>query len=165
MTLESSPGMELVNVQAGGNPSPDDMPRGVIFPWGFFTFTVNNVGGGGTVVTLTLHSTPPEPNVYWKYGPEPGDPTPHWYRFEYDGQTGAEYAGNKVILHFVDGERGDHDLTINGEITDPSAPGMVPVGGVTEPFNLPALLQSWLLLAALVATGAIAAALLKQRAA
>jgi uncharacterized repeat protein (TIGR01451 family) len=39
----------------------------------------------------------------------------------------------------------------------------VPVGGVTEPTSPPALLQPWLLLAALVATGAIVAVLALKR--
>jgi hypothetical protein len=35
-------------------------------------------------------------------------------RFEFDGTTGAEIAGNIITLHFVDGERGDADGQVNG---------------------------------------------------
>lgn len=46
----------------------------------------------------------------------------------YDGDTGAEIiqdaARTRVVLHFKDGERGDKDLTANGRIDDPGAPGI-----------------------------------------
>jgi len=55
---------------------------------------------------------------YFKYGLEPNDdPTRvprHWYLFDYDGVTGAEIQGNSIILHFVDGGRGDNDQEGNG---------------------------------------------------
>jgi len=50
------------------------------------------------------------------------DPTPHWYRFLYGGRTGAIIVGRTVIVYFVDGERGDDDLSANGVIRDPGAP-------------------------------------------
>ncbi|MFC1766679.1 PKD domain-containing protein, partial [Planctomycetota bacterium] len=52
----------------------------------------------------------------------PSDPTDHWYMFDYDGETGAEINGNKIVLHFVDGKRGDDDLTENGTVVEPGAP-------------------------------------------
>jgi len=42
----------------------------------------------------------------------------------YDGQTGAEVIGNLILLHFVDGLRGDDDLTANGVIKEPGAPAL-----------------------------------------
>lgn len=59
---------------------------------------------------------------YYKYGPTPGNPTPHWYDFSYDGTTGAQSNGSRVTLHFVDGARGNDDLTANGVIVDPGGP-------------------------------------------
>ena len=114
----------LSNVQAKDNPSPGDSPPGVDFPYGFFEFTVNGVTpGGSTTVTIYLPAGA-NPNTYYKYGPTPGDSTDHWYEFLYDGQTGAEIAGNIITLHFVDGQRGDDDLTANGIIVDQGAPGV-----------------------------------------
>jgi hypothetical protein len=40
----------------------------------------------------------------------------HWYEFNYDGETGVQLKGSVVGLHFVDGERGDADLQVNGKI-------------------------------------------------
>ena len=57
-----------------------------------------------------------------EYGPTPDNPVNHWYEFGFDGQTGAEINGNLVTLHFVDGQRGDSDLAVNGVIVDPGAP-------------------------------------------
>lgn len=61
--------------------------------------------------------------TYRKYGPTPDNPVPHWYDFMYNGQTGAVIAGNCITLYFVDGERGDDDLTQNGFIVDQGGPG------------------------------------------
>jgi hypothetical protein len=44
------------------------------------------------------------------------NPQPHWVDFTFDGTTGAEILGDRVILHFVDGGRGDDDGAINGSI-------------------------------------------------
>jgi hypothetical protein len=65
-------------------------------------------------------------NSYYKYGPTPGNSTDHWYSFAYDGTTGATLSAGKVVLHFVDGLRGDADLTANGKVVDPGAPGRGP---------------------------------------
>jgi len=61
------------------------------------------------------------PSRYYKYGPEQGNYSDHWYDFSYDGITGAEFNGNTITLHFKDDERGD-DLIPNGKIVDPGGP-------------------------------------------
>lgn len=68
-------------------------------------------------------------NAYWLYGPTRDNPADHWYAFMYDGTTGAEIQGNKVILHYADGMRGDGDMMENGEIAV-SAGGPVNVENV-----------------------------------
>jgi hypothetical protein len=65
-------------------------------------------------------------NTYYKYGRTPADPTPHWYEFLFDGSTGAEILSDRVELHFVDGQRGDDDQTVNGQVVDPGGPGNRP---------------------------------------
>jgi hypothetical protein len=77
---------------------------------------------------------PPETtiNTYWKYGPTPDNPTPHWYEFLFDGTTGAEIDGHVITLHFVDGLRGDHDLAANGTIVDPGAPAFNEAGPAAQ---------------------------------
>lgn len=111
---------------------PDDPDY--FFPFGLVEFTINNCDGPEAEVILTFtiwentaRSDPPanlNGYVYKKYGPTPDNPTPHWYDFMYDGQTGAEISGGVVTLHLVDGLRGDDDLTENGTIVDQGGPGI-----------------------------------------
>jgi hypothetical protein len=61
-------------------------------------------------------------DTYYNYGPTPDNPTVHWYEFLYDGETGAEILEDQILLHFKDGQRGDHDLAVNGEIVTLGAP-------------------------------------------
>ncbi len=79
------------------------------------------MGPAGRVVTL-YHGVNASVNRYYAYGPTPDNATPHWYDFTFDGTTGAEIVGNKILLHFVDGQRGDNDLTVNNSITHTGAP-------------------------------------------
>jgi hypothetical protein len=79
-------------------------------------------------VTITLPANVTA-NVYYKYGHQVPDDLAHLYQFNYNGTTGATFSpgpnNNTIItLHFVDGELGDDDLTANGVIVDPGAPGM-----------------------------------------
>jgi hypothetical protein len=61
-------------------------------------------------------------DAYYVFGPTADSTTPHWYEFLYDGLTGAEIIGSHVTRHFVDGQRGDSDLEVNGASADPGAP-------------------------------------------
>ena len=97
----------------------------VIFADEISRFTLSgNIGAAGRVVTL-YHGAATSVNGYYAYGPTVNEPSPHWYDFSYDGVTGAEIVGNKVLLHFVDGQRGDDDLTANDSITHTGAPVLV----------------------------------------
>ncbi|MBN1125004.1 MAG: hypothetical protein JXA82_08350 [Sedimentisphaerales bacterium] len=123
VTLACSEG-SMANVTPQDNPSEPDVPEEWGFLFDFLGFMVTDLPiGGATTVTLYL----PEGelfDVYYKYGPTHAEPTPHWYPFMYDGQTGAVIEGNVITLHFVDGQRGDNDLLSNGIIIDPGAPGL-----------------------------------------
>jgi hypothetical protein len=134
VTLTSPDGTTLADVQAVPNPSPGDTPGGVQFPVGFFAFQVQGLAAGGST-TVTL--TPPTGvavNTYYKYGVTPDDRTPHWYSFLFDGTTGAEFNGNQIVLHFVDGQRGDDDLSANGIVSDVGGPALyIPVASITGP--------------------------------
>lgn len=115
----------LNNVEAVDNPSPVDIPAGVEMPYGFFEFVVKDVGVGGAT-TVNIHVPDGSlVNSYYRYGPTPDNPTDHWYEFLYDGQTGAQINGNVITLHFVDGLRGDDDITANGIVVEPGGPAMV----------------------------------------
>jgi hypothetical protein len=115
----------LANVRPIPNPSPGDMPNET-FPIGHFSFEVRDLTPGAAAdVTIYLPGGLPMQS-WWKYGPTPNNPTPHWYDFSFDGTTGAEINGNVVTLHFIDGQRGDSDLTANGTIVDPGGPSGFP---------------------------------------
>ena len=92
------------------------------FQQGFFEIHVTRVTQGGAAeIQITLPQGA-APDTYFMYGPEPGNALDHWYQFDYDGTTGAVINGNIVTLYFVDGQRGDADLTANGIIADPGGP-------------------------------------------
>ena len=131
MTLAIEDVFTFNGVQAMGNPAPlaPDAPQEADFGQGFFDFDVTGLDSGGTLkVIFTLHTTDTNnlPNSYWKYGGTPDKPTDHWYKFTYDAQTGtgAVIAGKTITLHFVDGARGDADLSANGQLSDPGAPAI-----------------------------------------
>lgn len=97
----------------------------VQFNDGIATFTMTGtMGTAGRIVTL-IYGGIARPTHYYAYGPTPDNTTAHWYDFSYDGKTGAEIMGNKILLHFVDGQRGDDDLTVNNSITHTGAPALV----------------------------------------
>jgi hypothetical protein len=130
VTFAAPLGQPSVNVQTTPNPDPANTPPNVDFSLGFFAFNLPQVTpGDATTITLFLPQGSTV-NSYWKYGPTPDNPNPHWYDFTFDSltNTGAIFQDinsdgqNEIILHFVDGQRGDEDLTANGEIIDPGAP-------------------------------------------
>lgn len=77
---------------------------------GYAGFDVTGLApGGAATVTVTLPAGD-APDSFFNYGPTPSNPLAHWYEFNYDGTTGAVFAGNVITLHYVDGLRGDADL-------------------------------------------------------
>ncbi|MDA2924300.1 hypothetical protein MYX65_06525 [Acidobacteria bacterium AH-259-L09] len=122
VTLASPEGTSLTEVSAIDNPSLENTPWEASFPVGFFEFRVKGVGPAQSTTVTILLARIARVNTYWRFGPTPDKPTPHWYEFLFDGTTGAEILSGGVVVHFVDGGRGDGDLTINGQIQDPGAP-------------------------------------------
>ena len=138
LTFLSEPGSNFKNAEITDNPAKDDLNnpenKGVNFPVDFFNFELELEGQTpGTATTVNL-SLPQDQNynTFWKYGKTPDNNTDHWYEFLYDGETGAQFfdtnndgKADQVTLHFVDGKRGDADLTANGIIVDlVGAPGV-----------------------------------------
>ena len=127
VTLVTTP--PLVFDSAGDQTSvlftdPSKAIQGLNFTSGLFGFSVTrpNSNDAGVVTVEVILPEGALPTTYYKYGPTPDNPQDHWYEFMYDGETGAEINGNLVTLHFVDGQRGDSDLEVNGAILDPGAP-------------------------------------------
>ncbi|NOY52480.1 MAG: hypothetical protein GXP58_02540 [Deltaproteobacteria bacterium] len=130
VTLKAKGSGETITA-ATSLPKPASGPSSnTTFPYGLFSFKVNKVGSGqGTTVTIYLPSDTTV-NAYYMYGPTPDNTSDHWYKFSYDGTTGAEISGHTITLHFVDGKRGDDDLTADGVITDAGGPA-VEAGGLS----------------------------------
>ena len=119
VTVASLPGTQLMGLTAA---PASGLPPGVALPLGLFSFRVEGLGAGDDT-TVTVHLPPGVGlGTYHKFGPTPDDPTPHWYDFSFDGTTGALLLRDRVVLHFVDGARGDDDLTADGVIVDDGGP-------------------------------------------
>ena len=130
ITLETVQPLRLqsISVTNGANLLAQDptfqLLEGTNLSHGFLGFGVDNLGPADSAVINLILPEGEEPETYFKFGPTPDNTTPHWYEFLYDGVTGAEINGNIVTLHFVDGQRGDADLEVNGIIIDPGAPAL-----------------------------------------
>jgi hypothetical protein len=122
ITIAALGGTSLENVTPVDGGAQIAALDGVEFPFGLFSFDIVGVSGD-TAVTMIL----PEAggvNSYYMHGGKPDHTDPHWYDFLFDAATGtgAEINENIITLHFVDGGRGDHDLTVDGRISDPGGP-------------------------------------------
>lgn len=122
--IVTAPKEEALKILAGF-PSPQNQT--VQFNNGIHAFTM--IGPmGPTGRTVTLHDgAATRPTHYYAYGKTPDNQTAHWYDFSYDSATGtgAEFVSNKILLHFVDGQRGDDDLRENDSITHAGAQAVV----------------------------------------
>lgn len=125
VTLTVPSPARLANLTAIPNPDLAGAPAGVEFAEGFFSFEITGLTAGASTMVAMQLPDDYRPNTYYMHGPTPDNASPHWYEFRYNGQTGAEFFDNNyIVLHFVDGQRGDADLTANGQISDPGAPGI-----------------------------------------
>jgi uncharacterized repeat protein (TIGR01451 family) len=132
VTVASNPGTQLGDVGfvsdffLNANPPPP----GVTLPLGLITFKLLGPFPLDSPITVDVFSPvvlPPPPDFhYYKFGQTFDDPTPHWYDFLFDGQTGAEWISpNLIRLHFIsDGGRGEGFAAV-GEIDDPGAPALL----------------------------------------
>jgi len=121
LTISQPGGYSLIDVKAIDNPSPENAPN-VEFPVGFFSFIIDLQGGSSCSINMFF---PPGVVIedYYKYGQTPSLPMGHWYEFMYDNQTGVSIIQpNEIVIYFVDGERGDDDITVNGYIVEPGGP-------------------------------------------
>jgi hypothetical protein len=105
-------------------------PAGIQFPFGFVNFTVRGIAPGGSADVTITGLDVSQLGDYYKFGGTPANRTAHWYNFLF-GQvtdsdsavgTGMEFVNGNIVLHLVDGRRGDDDLTANGVIVDIGGP-------------------------------------------
>ncbi len=159
-TLVAPVGISFKNVDVVTNPAPgvtgNPEVEGFEFEDGFLTFEIEDdpnvnervLQEGGELDISILIPENANANTYWKY-----DAILGWYEFTYDGETGAQFFDvdglvknpdgspaedddnvDLVVLHFIDGGRGDDDGLANGVITDPGGVGLLatPDGSLTE---------------------------------
>ncbi|QVL52834.1 MAG: ExeM/NucH family extracellular endonuclease [Cyanobium sp. M30B3] len=140
VTFVSEAGGPTPTVGSTPNPAPESTPAGLLFSEGFFTVNYEGLTpGASTTLKLFLPSGSPT-NSYWKYGPTSPGGASEWYNFSFDpiSGTGARFEDlngdgqDDIVLHFVDGQRGDDDFIANGRISDPGAPTFDPTA-VKEP--------------------------------
>jgi hypothetical protein len=106
-------------------PSYYESANSVDFPLGQLQFEIDGAAPGGST-QLTI--TPPVGHNwsdYYVYGTTPLDPSSRWYDFLYQHPTDADDASTtgavflpngQIVLHLVDGGRGDSDAAVNGTI-------------------------------------------------
>ena len=139
VTLSTDEECTLTNVTNLPTDELENLPEDIDFPYGLFEFGIldclaNLEPGSAITVTVDLPEGVNLPegqiiNTYYKFGPTPDNPEPHWYEFLWDGETGIEVSGNAIIIYFVDGQRGDDDLDVNGIIFDLGGPAFDAEGG------------------------------------
>ena len=92
------------------------------FPHGLVDFVLTGCTPAAAIsFTIRYPSVLPPQTQYWKYGPTPSNPAPHWYVLP------AAINGDTVTFSIVDGGLGDDDLTVNGNVVDQGGAG-VPAG-------------------------------------
>jgi cyclophilin family peptidyl-prolyl cis-trans isomerase len=90
-----------------------------------YAFTIAGTTGSARRSVTLLNGTVTRPTHYYAADTSVQNAPPRWYDFTFDGETGAEIVGNKIVLHFVDGKRGDDDGIVNGSITHIGTPVLV----------------------------------------
>ena len=75
----------------------DENPDNVILEAGVHEFTLDNVALNAVVEVGLILPANINPSAYYIYGPTPENSTPHWYKFDFDGETGAEFKGTAII--------------------------------------------------------------------
>jgi hypothetical protein len=130
ITIETESSMRLKNIGItdGSNivaqSATGSELNGLNFAHGFLRFEVLGVTPGTDFSVRLFMNSAKRPVKFFKFGPTPDNPVEHFYEFGFDGETGAEFDGNVITLHFVDGKRGDSDLAANGIIVDPGTPAI-----------------------------------------
>ncbi|MBN2373907.1 hypothetical protein JXL19_08995, partial [bacterium] len=137
ITLASSDLSRISDMEAvDPNSIPENIPDGVSLELGLFSFIITSLNADGSTnvkfyldPNLTRGFTP---NIYYKFGPTPDNTSDHWYPFSFDGRTGSIITGNTISLFFIDGERGDDDMTVNGIISDIGGPAFITISQQEE---------------------------------
>ncbi|MBD3276486.1 MAG: hypothetical protein GF372_14315 [Candidatus Marinimicrobia bacterium] len=132
ITFEAGSGHTIENLIPVEPPNTGASSQVSSFLYGAFNYTISGISGDGTSTVKMYFPEGTSHSGYWQYGPTSDNGEPHWYEFLYDGTAGAEINGNVVTIHYVDGETGDHDLTVDGSISIFGAPGSLHYDGNSD---------------------------------
>lgn len=137
ISLVTFEGLSFKDVKSLSGSQLVALPEGVALDLGALEFSIEGFLPGNTIQVGVVLPQGVVVDAYYMYGPTPENVNPHWYDFSFDGKTGAVILGDVVFkspidgtsinrsvlnLVFIDGERGDADLTANGIILDPGGP-------------------------------------------
>lgn len=135
---------------------PGTPPRGFVFPFGSFGFSLAS-GVPGTTATVRLDLPRPAPAgaVLWKNGRATSGAAAQWYTVP------ASFSSDRMAVSYTvsDGGTGDEDMAANGIIIDPVALG---VPADSEIVGVPAMSQAAKILTALL-LASLAATRLRRR--
>jgi hypothetical protein len=135
LTLTSPVGTTLSASMNTSDVQYSDATNILKFPLGYFSISVQGIVPGAATTVAVSSSVTINPTGYFIGGQTPARSDFHWYDFLYQHQTdaddasatGAEFLSNSsILLHLVDGGRGDNDLAADGQVS-------VSIGG---PVNL-----------------------------
>lgn len=113
IALVTSGGSSLRDVRFVDAPQAA-LPLGIETPFGYLASDVPVANAGGNATLEFLLPDDLSFNAFYRFGPTPDDPQPHWYRFRFDGVTGAEIQADRITLHLRDGARGDDSFADAG---------------------------------------------------
>ena len=149
----------------------DANPDNITLDAGVHEFTLVNVAPGAIVQVGLLLPANVTPSAYYIYGSTPERTAPHWYNFDFDGETGASFIGaakitsptgqniqmNIVSLRIKNGGRGDSSVAPNNFIIVQSGVEYSNTGSGNggSGFLSPLLLQTIVLILALLRAGSI----------
>lgn len=141
-------------------------PTGLVFPHGFFSFTISGLEAGATVtVTITLPSPLASGSFsYWKF--QGGA----WIQMPSSKAT-LDSSRTVITLTLTDGASPDDaDGSANGVIVDPGGPAVptsppvqIAVGGEILPINQLHVLLPWLALVAVLGVVAVETLVVRRR--
>jgi len=125
LSLAVPSGIIITDSRAVENPSQNNTPQDMLFPYGFIEFILEGLSNGGSVMASLYLPGELTFDTYYKFGVQTQNPVAHWYEFLFDTQTGASIDENIIKLYFVDALRGDDILVQDGKIMDVGGPAVM----------------------------------------
>ena len=75
----------------------DENPDNVIIETGVHEFTLDAIASNVIVEIGLMLPANVNPSAYYVYGPTLDNAVPHWYKFDFDGETGVTFLGTAII--------------------------------------------------------------------